>query len=209
MEYMYRYFGADGTLLYIGVSDDWTRRARQHWLSKPWALDILSVGLEEYASRPAVLAAERRAIKSERPLYNVQHNRGTSAAEEPASSLTFGDVILIGALLVIAGLVIYEVSQVAIDKYRAWKADREEFHEWRRVRDAEQSEFTEDDSTAPDIAVPTAVNQSSSVPSPPIDQDAFASSAFWANLARAARMSTQSPAAPPGHPDGDAESAQS
>jgi len=137
-QYLYRLYGANGILLYTGISDDWTRRLRQHWQAKQWAAEILSVTLETYASRPAVSAAEREAIQSERPLYNIQHNRrGPQASEEPAGTLTGTDILLIAALLVAAGFIIYGLSQEAIAKYRTWKADREEFREWQRSRDAE------------------------------------------------------------------------
>jgi hypothetical protein len=141
-QFLYRLFGTDGTLLYAGVSDDWTRRLRQHWLGKEWAPEILSVTLESYPSRTAVLAAERKAIRGEGPLYNIQHNQG-QVPEEPACSLSVADILLIAALVVAAGFVIYELSQAAIEKYRGWKADREEFHAWQRARDAGQNHLAE------------------------------------------------------------------
>ena len=73
MEYLYRLYGEQPeALLYAGITDDWTRRMREHWRTKPWAPEILSVRLETYrGARAAVSAAERAAIRSEGPRYNV------------------------------------------------------------------------------------------------------------------------------------------
>jgi hypothetical protein len=56
---LYRLQGTDGGPPYIGISDDWTRRLRQHWLDKPWAGEILGVALETYGDRPEVLAVRQ------------------------------------------------------------------------------------------------------------------------------------------------------
>ncbi len=146
-QYLYRLFGADGTLLYTGVSDDWTRRLRQHWQTKQWAVEILRVTLEIYPDRVAVLAAERKAIKAEKPQFNIQHNHRHSppVPEAPASPITITDILIITALVVAAGFIIYELSQAAIEKYRAWKADREEFREWQHARTAGENQPGQDD----------------------------------------------------------------
>lgn len=196
-QYLYRYFGADGTLLYTGVSDDWTRRLRQHWLGKQWAADILSVTLETYPNRPAVLTAERKAIKAEKPLYNIQHNHHGPAPEDAASTLTAADIILIAALAVAAGIIIYQMSQAAIEKYRAWKADRDEFREWQNARRAEKNEPGHDDSSPGDQVVsPTAVLRPAAAPPGGLTGAAFTGAmAFYANMPRPADRSRSS--APP------------
>lgn len=142
-QYLYRLFGPDGTLLYTGVSDDWTRRLRQHWQTKQWAPEILGVTLETYSDRVAVLAAERKAIRAENPLYNIQHNHHSRLREGPARSLTAADMVLIGAMVVAAGFIIYALSQVAIEKYQAWKTDREEFRKWQRTRNDRDDQPTQ------------------------------------------------------------------
>lgn len=72
---LYRFFGAGGTLLYIGITNEIPRRLKQHSGDKPWWLGVSSITVEHYPSREAVLEAERRAIITEKPLYNDQHNR--------------------------------------------------------------------------------------------------------------------------------------
>ena len=118
------------------------------------------------------------------------------AVEDPGPpSLTFGDVLVIGAVLVIAGFVVYGLSQEAIGRYRAWKADREEFREWRRARDDEQSEEAEDEILQSDIVTPTAVAVPASTP-PPINQDALAFAVFWASLANLSHGTTRNTGSP-------------
>jgi predicted GIY-YIG superfamily endonuclease len=146
-QYLYRLSGSDG-LLYIGVSDDWTRRLREHWHVKDWAADITSVTLENFPDRRAVLSAERKAIKSEKPLYNIQHNNSLPDREEAAACMTAADIAALVMLLLAAGCMIYALSQAAITKYRDWKADHDAFREWQRTRDSQ--------TPAPDPEHPTA-----------------------------------------------------
>jgi predicted GIY-YIG superfamily endonuclease len=73
---LYRFYGAGGTLLYIGITNSLPRRLRQHNDEKAWWLGVTEVKVEHYPHREAVLEAERRAIKAEKPLYNDKHNRG-------------------------------------------------------------------------------------------------------------------------------------
>lgn len=78
-ETLYRFFDSSGRLLYIGISNRWTDRLVQHRREKPWFDQVAQVTVHKYPSRQAVEQAEREAIASERPLYNVQHNGGTLA----------------------------------------------------------------------------------------------------------------------------------
>lgn len=72
---LYRFFGAGGTLLYIGITNSIPTRLKAHNRDKPWWLGVSRIEVEHYPSRQAVLEAERRAIIAEKPLYNQQHNR--------------------------------------------------------------------------------------------------------------------------------------
>jgi predicted GIY-YIG superfamily endonuclease len=71
---LYRFFGSDGSLLYIGITMDPPARWRQHRSDKEWWAKVRNVTLEPYATRSEVLAAERDAIRREGPQYNVIHN---------------------------------------------------------------------------------------------------------------------------------------
>lgn len=70
---LYRYLSADGRLLYVGVSLNAALRAGAHRL-RPWWHEVATITVEHYDDRGAALDAERRAILTERPAYNVTHN---------------------------------------------------------------------------------------------------------------------------------------
>lgn len=71
---LYRFFDEAGDLLYVGVTADLGGRWKAHSKDKPWWSDVRSCTVEPHPDRAAVLAAERSAIESERPRYNVVHN---------------------------------------------------------------------------------------------------------------------------------------
>jgi excisionase family DNA binding protein len=70
---LYRHFNRDGELLYVGISLNALGRLEQHGVVSLWFDEIHRVEIETFASRSAALAAEREAIKSEKPRHNVQH----------------------------------------------------------------------------------------------------------------------------------------
>lgn len=73
---LYRFYGAGGTLLYIGITNSIPVRLKKHNADKAWWTGVADIKVEHYPNRAAVLEAERRAIIAEKPLYNVQHNQG-------------------------------------------------------------------------------------------------------------------------------------
>ena len=84
MARLYRHFDKDGALLYVGISCNAITRLKQHEHDSGWAAEIARVDIEHFASREEALAAERAAIKNERPKHNVVHNRsGECAARQP------------------------------------------------------------------------------------------------------------------------------
>jgi predicted GIY-YIG superfamily endonuclease len=72
---LYRFFNPAGELLYIGITNRIPRRLDEHGDDKPWYLEVARVTVEHHTDRYAALAAEKTAIKTERPKYNVVHNR--------------------------------------------------------------------------------------------------------------------------------------
>lgn len=70
---LYRYFDADGRLLYVGISHDPNMREDQHRGTR-W--HPLAVRRTEawHPTRRAALAAETQAIRAEKPEYNNLHN---------------------------------------------------------------------------------------------------------------------------------------
>lgn len=82
LQVLYRFWGKDGTLLYVGITFRPNARWKAHSKDKPWWSEVVTITLEFHPDRESVEAAEREAIRSERPKYNVVHNRG--AAPFPA-----------------------------------------------------------------------------------------------------------------------------
>jgi predicted GIY-YIG superfamily endonuclease len=70
---LYRFFGPSEELLYVGITMNPSRRFAQHGAGKEWWHEVDEIRMERLPSREAVLAAERRAIRNERPRYNVVH----------------------------------------------------------------------------------------------------------------------------------------
>jgi DNA-binding XRE family transcriptional regulator len=69
---LYRFFAADGTLLYVGISDYMRKRFRGHSKRSAWWSEAAQGTVALYPSRPAALAAESEAILTEQPVHNVQ-----------------------------------------------------------------------------------------------------------------------------------------
>jgi excisionase family DNA binding protein len=71
---LYRLFGDDDVLLYIGVAKTFGHRWHQHEQSKPWWPEVRWQTIDWHPSREAAEDAERAAIKAGQPKYNVVHN---------------------------------------------------------------------------------------------------------------------------------------
>lgn len=79
---LYRHWNADGILLYVGISLKPFERLAAHAYGSHWADDIASVTMEYFDSREDADAAERRAIREERPAHNIVHAvRGDKVVE--------------------------------------------------------------------------------------------------------------------------------
>lgn len=72
--FAYMFFGRDGELLYVGITDHVQRRMYQHAEDKTWFEDISAVELATFASRKEARVAEAALIKAMRPTHNVLHN---------------------------------------------------------------------------------------------------------------------------------------
>lgn len=80
MHTLYRFFDADGQLLYIGKTTNVRARFRAH-ADKEWWGDVADSSLEHYATADAVAAAEVAAIRAEAPRHNVAHNESVTSRE--------------------------------------------------------------------------------------------------------------------------------
>jgi len=72
---LYRLFGDEGALLYVGIAANFGRRWQEHARSQPWWPEVRRQTVEWHPGRGTAEDAEEAAIKSERPRHNVTHNR--------------------------------------------------------------------------------------------------------------------------------------
>ena len=71
---LYRFYGTDGELLYVGITMNPAARWESHRKQKPWWAEVVGMTVERCVDREAALLAEREAIIRERPAYNVVHS---------------------------------------------------------------------------------------------------------------------------------------
>ena len=79
---LYRFFDKYGELLYVGITMDFHARMKNHRHQKEWWVDAAWIEIEHHSNRRDALDAERMAIKTEKPLYNVAHNDSPDAVEQ-------------------------------------------------------------------------------------------------------------------------------
>lgn len=77
---LYRLFNDKHHLLYVGISTSAIARLSQHLGDKEWAHEIAHVSVEHFDTREQAAEAERQAIRTEHPKYNVAHNVGARRA---------------------------------------------------------------------------------------------------------------------------------
>lgn len=68
---LYRFFDADGVLLYVGISLHGIQRMSNHQTTQPWWSSVSRTSLEHFPDRESAREAERAAIASEGPRYNI------------------------------------------------------------------------------------------------------------------------------------------
>jgi predicted GIY-YIG superfamily endonuclease len=68
---LYRFFDADGVLLYVGITMNPGARWDCHSKGSRWWSRMATMTAVEYPDRYSALAAEREAVKTEHPLFNV------------------------------------------------------------------------------------------------------------------------------------------
>ena len=68
---IYRAFGSDDDLLYVGISKDFGRRWRQHAATKPWWPEVRRLTVVWHPDEESASTAETEAIACEKPRHNI------------------------------------------------------------------------------------------------------------------------------------------
>lgn len=72
--YLYRLYGKNSDLLYIGVSHFVPTRLGQHEIEQEWFSEVALITDECYPTRKEAEQRERECIATEKPRYNIAHN---------------------------------------------------------------------------------------------------------------------------------------
>src|SRR5690349_18388803 len=70
---LYRHYDLWNRLLYVGVSSSSLRRLWEHQRGCCWSHLIATIKIERWESRSLALAAEKQAVRTERPYFNKVH----------------------------------------------------------------------------------------------------------------------------------------
>ncbi len=68
---LYRFYDHAGDLLYVGITGDGKSRFGAHRRSKPWWDEVTRIEIERHPNRDTARSAEVRAIREEKPRYNI------------------------------------------------------------------------------------------------------------------------------------------
>ncbi|MFE2710592.1 GIY-YIG nuclease family protein [Streptomyces mirabilis] len=77
---LYRFFDANGALLYVGITKNFGQRWVSHAKKKPWWPKVQRHTAEWFDTRREAEAAEKQAVVSEGPKYNLVHKPRTPRA---------------------------------------------------------------------------------------------------------------------------------
>lgn len=89
---IYRLFGAEDNLLYVGVAKNPEARWRDHRSAKPWWLEVQRKTVDWYPTRLAALVAEAEAIRDECPVYNLARPEPGDPFQWPVANLVEAQV---------------------------------------------------------------------------------------------------------------------
>lgn len=88
---LYRYFGADGRLLYVGITARLKQRNLEHASKAPWIAEAVRMETWWLPSREEAVAAEAAAIRDEKPVYNRTMQRGDLGFCDVPTGVTLRD----------------------------------------------------------------------------------------------------------------------
>lgn len=79
---LYRWWDANGNLLYVGKSIRVLSRIEQHRQGSRFFDEATSMTLERFPDEVTLGLAEIEAIRTEKPVYNIVHNREADASTD-------------------------------------------------------------------------------------------------------------------------------
>jgi predicted GIY-YIG superfamily endonuclease len=100
---LYRFFNADGALLYVGITHRLNERLSAHKKQKAWD-EVAQITLQHYPTRELAADAEVKAIQTENPHWNVTHSAGEHYVARISPDVWKGD----------------EESRTRYLRFRAW-----------------------------------------------------------------------------------------
>lgn len=94
MHQLYRHFGADDLLLYVGISLSTVSRLAQHRTQSGWFHKIVKITIENFRTISEARFSEKSAIKKEKPIYNFMHNSQKKIKKEtPIKIVTVDEAV--------------------------------------------------------------------------------------------------------------------
>lgn len=75
---LYRFYGTDGALLYVGITNSIGSRFKDHAREKPWWFEVADCRVAFYADRASLARAEADSIAYEHPRYNIRQEMPVS-----------------------------------------------------------------------------------------------------------------------------------
>lgn len=78
MTQLYRHFDSEGQLLYVGISINALERSLERYKQHSgteWFPSVAKITVTDFQSRDEALEAEAKAIKAEKPKFNIRHLR--------------------------------------------------------------------------------------------------------------------------------------
>ena len=79
---LYRHFDSENKLLYVGISLSTFARLSQHKDHSEWFKKIARVSIEHFETRQDAMAAEKKAIKNEDPMFNIAMKKTMAEIEK-------------------------------------------------------------------------------------------------------------------------------
>lgn len=80
---LYRMYGPERRLLYIGLTTNLEDRLADHRSMKRWWEDVVTIEIEHFPTRAGAVEAERRAIIDEVPEHNVTNGYAAPSGWRP------------------------------------------------------------------------------------------------------------------------------